>query len=269
LLFVDNMDKERIDRLLVERGLVETREKARALVMAGLVFCSGKRVEKPGMMIERTKEIVLKERMPYVSRGGLKLEEALDSFQIRVKGMVAADLGASTGGFTDCLLQRGARKVYAVDVDTTQLDWKLRRDVRVVMIEKNARYLKREDFGDRLDLVTVDLSFISILKVLPALKSFVSSADILVLLKPQFEAGKGKVGKKGIISDPQLHEQILKSVVEEVMELGFGIWGLMKPSLRGQRGNQEFFLHLRYGESHLSRNEIQSLIKEIVGNEKH
>lgn len=263
------MKKERADRLVVSRGLAETREKAQALIMAGLVYAGGRLVEKPGQLIADDGSLAVEKTFPYVSRGGLKLEEALDAWKISVAGKVAADLGSSTGGFTDCLLQRGASRVYAVDVSTDQLDWRLRHDPRVVLIEKNARFLSREDFADKVDLVTIDLSFISVLKVLPAVRGFLSDGAVLCLLKPQFEAGKGEAGKKGVIRDPRLHEAVLGRVLEEAQESGFGVAGLLKCSTQGQRGNREFFALLIPGGSPLLGDEIKALIREVVHEPKN
>ncbi len=263
------MQKERADKLVVSRGLAESRQKAQALIMAGLVFAEGKRIEKPGQRIGTGQEISLQEKIPYVSRGGLKLEEALDSFKISVQDKIAADLGASTGGFTDCLLQKGARRVYAVDVDIKQLDWRLREDPRVACIEKNARYLKRDDFADPLDMVTMDLSFISVLKVMPAIKEFIGSGRLLSLIKPQFEVGKGQVGKKGVVRDKTLHQDVLKRIIEEAKAIGFFPEGLIKSSYRGQRGNREFFILWTLGKESLNSQEIQRLIKEAVFDEKN
>jgi len=226
-------------------------------------------VDKPGQKIDVLQNIHIKEKMPYVSRGGLKLVEALAAFEVQVQGKIAADLGASTGGFTDCLLQQGARYVYAVDVDTSQLDWQLRQDPRVRLIKKNARYLKKNDFEHKLDVVTVDLSFISILKVLPAVKDFLGWASFLALLKPQFEVGKGKVGKGGVVRDPILHQQVLTKIIEEAAQLGFNLEGLVKPSVKGQKGNQEFFVHWTLAKQFGSRQRVASLIKEVVWNEKN
>jgi len=262
------MKKERADKIIAERGLAESRQKAQALIMAGLVFSEGQKIEKPGQMISIDQEISLKEKMPYVSRGGLKLEEALEAFKIPIKGKVAADLGASTGGFIDCLLQKGARKVYAVDVDIRQIDWRLREDPRVICIQKNARYLKKDDFGDALDIVTTDLSFISVLKVLPAVKEFLAGGKLLSLIKPQFEVGKGQVGKKGVVRNPALHEDVLDRIIEETRKTGFALRGLIKSSHPGQKGNREFFIFWSLEEETLSKGEAQRLIKEAVWNEK-
>lgn len=262
------MNKERADIIIVEKGLAESRQKAQALIMAGLVFAEGKKIEKPGQRISKDREIFLKEKMPYVSRGGLKLEEALDSLNISVKHKAAVDLGASTGGFTDCLLQRGARKVYAVDVDIRQLDWRLREDSRVICIERNARYLRREDFDETLDIVTTDLSFISILKVLPAIKEFLGEGKLLSLLKPQFEVGRAQVGKKGVVRDPHLHEAVLKKITREADKIGFRVKALTKSFTPGAKGNREFFIFWSLKGKSLTPGEQQRLIKEAVWNEK-
>jgi 23S rRNA (cytidine1920-2'-O)/16S rRNA (cytidine1409-2'-O)-methyltransferase len=263
------LKKERADKVLLSRHYAETQQKAQALIMAGLVYSGGRRIEKPGQMIHLEEKISLRAEIPYVSRGGLKLEEALEAFSIDVRGAVAADLGSSTGGFTDCLLQRGARLVYAVDVSASQLDWRLRNDPRVIPIEKNARYLKSEDFAEKPDVVTLDLSFISVLKVLPAIKEFLGDGILLSLLKPQFEVGKGQVGKKGIVRDASQHEAVLNQVLEEVGWLGFGVRGLIKCSIRGQRGNREFFAYLTLAEDHWPRERVRESIKEVAHETKH
>ncbi len=261
--------KERADKVLMDRGLVDSRRRAQALIMAGLVFADGEMIKKPGQKVSDSEEIVVKEKMPFVSRGGLKLEEALDAFGISVDGKIAADLGSSTGGFTDCLLQRGVRKVYAVDVDTRQLDWRIRGDSRVKLIEKNARYLSGDDFSDTLDIVTMDLSFISILKVLPAVKKFIGKGTLVALIKPQFEVGKGKVGRKGVVCDPRLHEEVLIRMIDESGKIGFHFRGLFKTSIRGQKGNQEFFIQWSLVEKALSFGRLTAFLKEAVSNEKN
>ncbi len=238
--------------------------------MAGLVFASAKRIEKPGQAVNPDEEIEVRKPLPYVGRGGLKLEEALEVFGIDVAGFAAADLGASTGGFTDCLLQRGARRVYAVDVDTRQLDQKLRGDPRVILIEKNARFLGPADFPENLDLVVMDLSFISVLKVLPAVKTFAGRASIAALLKPQFEAGRAEVGRgKGVVRDPGVHAAVLRRLVGEAAELGFGLRGLTRCSTTGQKGNREFFALWSLEAPSLPLDRIERLIQEVVRNEKN
>ena len=259
--------RKRTDRLLVERGLAPSREKAQALVMAGLVSCGGRPVLKPGELVDEEADLHVETPLPYVGRGGLKLEEALDRFGIEVTGAVALDIGSSTGGFTDCLLQRGAKKVTAVDVDTKQLDWGLSRDPRVVLVEKNARHLVPEDIGEAPDVVTLDLSFISLLKVLPALREIPGDWVLLTLIKPQFEAGRKQVGKKGVVRDPGVHEDVLARVVEGARGLGFGLEGLFMCSTRGQKGNREFFARWTKGQPDLNRALIPSWIKEAVSHE--
>jgi 23S rRNA (cytidine1920-2'-O)/16S rRNA (cytidine1409-2'-O)-methyltransferase len=261
--------KERADKVVVDRGLAESRHKAQALIMAGRVFSDGERIDKPGQKVNSDQEIMIKEQMPYVSRGGLKLSGALDRLGISVSGKFAADLGSSTGGFTDCLLQKGARKVYAVDVDTRQLDWRLREDSRVILIEKNARYLDKDDFADPLDIITVDLSFISVLKVLPAITGFIGTGILVALIKPQFEAGKGQVGKKGVVRDLRLHEKVLVKMIEEAEEVGFHAVGLARSPIRGQKGNREFFLQWSAQRPALAPDCMKTLIKEAVWNEQN
>ena len=260
--------KDRADKMLVARGLAPTREKAQALIMAGLVFSGEARVEKPGAGLSTEAPLTVRRPLPFVSRAGLKLAEALDRFGVDPSGVVAADIGASTGGFTDCLLQRGARRVYAVDVDTRQLDRKLRDDPRVVCIEKNARYLVREDFPETPGLLTVDVAFISVLKVLAALASFLERGTLLVLVKPQFEAGRGRVGRKGVVRDPAVHAEVLDRVIRSAAELGFETGGIVRSSTRGQRGNVEFFVRLSPGRSGTAGDRIAMWIEEAVQHEK-
>jgi len=259
--------KERADKLLVTRGLAPSQEKAKALIMAGLVLSGGQAIPKPGSLLDGAADLSLKEERPFVSRGGLKLAEALDRFSVDVRGKTAVDIGSSTGGFTDCLLQRGARKVFAVDVDTTQLDWSLRGDPRVTLVEKNARFLEPGDFADPPDIMTVDVSFISLLKILVALKKVSGDWALLALIKPQFEAARREVGKKGIVRDPAVHEAVLGRVVRGAREIGFVLQNLIRCSTRGQKGNVEFFgLWVRTGpDAGLDSDEI--LIKEAVRNE--
>jgi len=259
--------RQRADILLVDRGLAVSRQKAQALIMAGLVYSGEERVEKPGQVLRVDRALTVRATLPFVSRGGLKLDEALEAFGVSVKGRVAADLGASTGGFTDCLLQRGARKVIAVDVDTKQLDCHLREDPRVVLVEKNARFLGLGDLPERPEVITADLSFISVLKVLPALKPILDDGPLLVLLKPQFEAGRGQVGKKGVIRDPAVHAAVLTRVVETAGVLGFNVRGLIRCTTRGQKGNQEFFVHWSQSGSSWGQDRILKLIREATGHE--
>lgn len=274
------MNKERADKILVERKLAASCQKAQALIMAGLVFSGQQRIDKPGQLVSLDQEIFIQKPFPYVSRGGLKLEGALDALQIYVAGKIAADIGTSTGGFTDCLLQRGAAKVYAVDVDTRQIDIRLREDPRVVLIEKNARFLVRADFADPLDIVTMDVSFISILKIFPILKDILSHgrdsgqgagrdpALLLSLIKPQFEVDKGQVGKKGIVRDAALHEEVLHKITSEAAALGFKLRGLMKCAVPGQKGNREFFGLWVLKGLPAAGQDVLKWIQEVVRDEK-
>ncbi len=240
--------KERLDRLLVERGLAETREKAQALIMAGQVLVNEQKIEKPGARVGPDSPLRLLGEAPrYVGRGGLKLEAALGAFGIDPAGKTCLDVGASTGGFTDCLLQRGAARVYALDVGAGQLDWRLRNDPRVLLVEKfNARYLSPADLPEAVDFVSVDVSFISATLILPRLPGVMKRPGIcVVLVKPQFEAGRGQVGKGGIVRDPQLHAAAIARVREAAVAAGF-VAGRDVPSpILGAEGNQEFLLELK------------------------
>ena len=240
--------KKRLDVLLVERGLAETRTKAQAVIMSGLVYVAGQKADKPGMSFEENAEIEVRgATCPYVSRGGLKLEKALRDFGVDPTGYVCSDSGASTGGFTDCLLQQGAKKVFAIDVGYGQLDWKIRSDPRVVVMERtNVRYVTREQLGEPLDLSVVDVGFISLRIVLPVIKTFLKeqSGQVLCLIKPQFEAGKDKVGKKGVVRDPAVHKEVLDDFVALTKEIGFKILGLTFSPVKGPEGNIEFLAHL-------------------------
>jgi 23S rRNA (cytidine1920-2'-O)/16S rRNA (cytidine1409-2'-O)-methyltransferase len=242
--------KQRIDLLLVERGLAESRTRAQALVMAGAVVVGERRVDKPGALVDPTAPIRLKEGaapQKYVSRGALKLEKALDTLPIEPRGKCCADLGASTGGFTDLLLQRGAAKVYAVDVGYGQLHPKIRGDARVVVREReNARALTAETLGERVDLVTGDLSFISLRLVLPAVKAILKPrGEAVLLVKPQFEVGKGEVGKGGVVRDEAKRRAALESVAEAARALGFEVLGHAESPIEGPAGNREWLLALR------------------------
>jgi 23S rRNA (cytidine1920-2'-O)/16S rRNA (cytidine1409-2'-O)-methyltransferase len=237
-------DKQRIDQLLVDRGLAESRQKAQALILAGAVMVNGQKAQKPGHTVDASSVLELMEKLQYVSRGGLKLEKALDHFEINVEGKICLDIGSSTGGFTDCLLQRGAQKVHALDVGTGQLDWKLRNDPRVVVREQfNARYLKFEDIGEFCDLAVCDVSFISVTLILPTLPSVLrSGAEMVILVKPQFEVGRYDVGKGGIVRDPELHAAACRKVAASAESLGFKTEVIESPIL-GAEGNREFLLH--------------------------
>ena len=239
--------KKRLDVLLVEQMYTDTRSKAQAIIMAGQVYVNGQKADKPGTAYEENVQIEVRGvTCPYVSRGGLKLEKALRDFGVKPEGFVCSDSGASTGGFTDCLLQQGAKKVFAIDVGYGQLDWKIRSDERVVVMERtNIRYVTPEDLGEPLDLSVIDVSFISLKIVLPAIKALLKpTGQVLCLIKPQFEAGKEKVGKKGVVREPEIHKEVLDSFVETVKELGFTILGLTFSPVKGPEGNIEFLGHL-------------------------
>ena len=239
--------KKRLDVLLTERGHADNRTKAQAIIMSGLVYVNGQKADKPGVSYEETVDIEVRTgACPYVSRGGLKLEKALRDFGVDPTGFVCSDSGASTGGFTDCLLQQGAKKVFAIDVGYGQLDWKIRSDPRVVVMERtNVRYVTPEQLGEPLDLSVVDVSFISLKIVLPVIKTFLKqTGQVLCLIKPQFEAGKEKVGKKGVVRDPQTHKEVLDNFVALAKELEFNILGLTFSPVKGPEGNIEFLGHL-------------------------
>lgn len=239
--------KERLDVLLVDRGLAGTREKARALVLAGNVRVEGQRADKPGHTFPAACLIELLKGLPYVSRAGKKLEAALDEFHIQVRDRTCLDVGASTGGFTDCLLQRGARRVYAVDVGAGQLDWKLRNDPRVAVREGiNARYLSLEHISELVELAVCDVSFISVTLILsPMLALLRPEGEMVILVKPQFEVGRGKVGKGGIVRDPALHAEVCERVREVVLGMGLTA-SLMESPVLGAEGNKEFLLYARH-----------------------
>jgi 23S rRNA (cytidine1920-2'-O)/16S rRNA (cytidine1409-2'-O)-methyltransferase len=241
------MQRPRLDQLLVDRGLVESREKARALILAGQVLVNGQKVDKAGRVVASDARVELLSQPRYVSRGGVKLEAALQHFNIQVAGKICADIGSSTGGFTDCLLQHGAERVYAVDVGTSQLDWKLRNDPRVVVREQvNARYLSREHIPEPIGLAVCDVSFISVTMILPSLaKLLASDAEMVILVKPQFELERRQVGKGGIIRDPALHREACRRVDDAVGSLGFNTSLIPSPIL-GAEGNQEFLLYARH-----------------------
>ena len=241
--------KERLDVLLVRRGLAESREKAKAVIMAGCVYVNDQKEDKAGAMFDETKISNLEVRgntLPYVSRGGLKLAKAMKQFDISLEGKVCMDIGASTGGFTDCMLQNGAVKVYSVDVGHGQLAWKLRNDERVVCMEKtNFRYMVRDDIQDDLDFASVDVSFISLTKILgPAYNLLKTDAQMVCLIKPQFEAGKEKVGKKGVVRDPAVHVEVIEMVMDYAVSIGFEILNLDYSPIRGPERNIEYLLHI-------------------------
>jgi 23S rRNA (cytidine1920-2'-O)/16S rRNA (cytidine1409-2'-O)-methyltransferase len=240
--------KIRLDKLLVERDICPTRERARALIMSGAVIVGENRVDKAGALVAGDATITIRGGdNPYVSRGGLKLKGALKTFDITVRGLVALDVGVSTGGFTDCLLQEGAKKVFAIDVGYGQLAWKLRQDTRVILFERtNIRYFSGEGIDDTIDIVTIDVSFISLRLVIPAVLNLIGErAYILALVKPQFEAGKDEVGKKGVIRDPAIHKRVVEEIAGFVSDLGCKVMGTCESPIMGPAGNKEFFLYAR------------------------
>ena len=266
------MKKERLDLLLVEQGHFSSRERAKATIMAGKVLVNEMKIEKAGTMVPADGTIrILGEIHPFVSRGGLKLQKGLVEFNILLDGLVMADIGASTGGFSDCALQAGARKVYAIDVGYGQLDWKIRQDPRVVVWERtNIRNVTKESFGDPIDFVGIDVSFISLSLVLPVVKEFLDSAGkVICLIKPQFEAGKERVGKNGVVRDPKVHQAVLTEVLRKIAEIGFSIQGLSFSPIRGPEGNIEFLAYLDLsGISSVSLEDqvIQNLVEKAHGN---
>lgn len=242
--------KKRLDVLLVEKQLASSREKAKAIIMSGIVYVDGQKEDKAGSSFPE--EAVLEVRgntLPYVSRGGLKLEKAMDHFDISLGGSVCMDVGSSTGGFTDCMLQNGAVKVYAIDVGHGQLDWKLRNDRRVVCMEKtNIRYVVPEDLQEAPQFSSIDVSFISLTKVLePVYRLLADTGEVVCLIKPQFEAGREKVGKKGVVRDPKVHEEVIQKVIDFALSHEYGVFHLEFSPIKGPEGNIEYLLHLKKG----------------------
>ena len=259
------MSKQRIDVLLVEKGFFESREKAKASIMAGIVYVDNQKVDKAGEEVKEDAVIEVRgNACPYVSRGGLKLEKAVNNFGLILQDKICMDMGASTGGFTDCMLQSGAKKVYAVDVGYGQLDWKLRTDDRVVCMERtNVRYLTENEVPDKLDFVSIDVSFISLTKVLPVAYNLTSeNGEVVCLIKPQFEAGREQVGKKGVVRDSKVHQEVIEKVVNFSRELGFKIKNLSFSPIKGPEGNIEFLLYL----SKIEENEIN--VEAVVDSSK-
>jgi len=240
--------KHRLDVLLVQRGLASSRERAAALILSGVVLVNGRRASKAGAPTEADAEVALiQPDHPYVGRGGVKLAHALDAFGIPVQGREALDIGASTGGFTDVLLQRGAARVVALDVGHGQLDWRLRNDSRVIVVERaNARALEPSHLPGAVDIVTIDVSFISLVHILPRVPPLLrESADVVALVKPQFEAGRGEVGKKGVVRDPAVHQRVVEQITQAAREVGLHRDHMTESPITGDTGNREFFLHLR------------------------
>ena len=241
-------NKKRLDVLLTDLGYVETRSKAQAIIMSGLVYVDGQKADKPGISYEETVQIEVRgAACPYVSRGGLKLEKALRDFGVKPTDYVCSDSGASTGGFTDCLLQQGAKKVFAIDVGYGQLDWKIRSDPRVVVMERtNIRYVTPEDVADKINFSSIDVSFISLTKVLGPVKELLSDdGQIVCLIKPQFEAGREKVGKHGVVRDSAVHLEVIEKVIDFAISIGFEVLNLEFSPVKGPEGNIEYLLHLQ------------------------
>ena len=240
--------KERLDVLLVKKGLASSREKAKAIIMSGNVFVNNQREDKAGQTFDENAPIEIHgNTLKYVSRGGLKLEKAMANFDVTIDGKVCMDIGASTGGFTDCMLQNGAVKVYSVDVGHGQLDWKLRNDERVVCMEgTNARYLTNEDIADEIDFASVDVSFISLTKILPVIHEILSEhGEMVCLIKPQFEAGKDKVGKNGVVRDKKVHREVVEFILDFTMNHGFLVLGLDYSPIKGPKGNIEYLMQIK------------------------
>ncbi len=257
------MKKQRLDQLVYELGYTESRERAKTTIMSGLVFVNGQRADKPGMAVDPAATIELHgEALPFVSRGGYKLDKALKVFPVDPAGKVCIDCGASTGGFTDVLLQHGAAKVYAVDVGYGQLAWKLRTDERVVNLERtNLRYVDETLIPEPLDLAVMDVSFISVRLVLPAVKALLKpGADYICLIKPQFEAGREEVGKKGVVRDAKVHEQVVRGILAFAREIGFSVMGLDYSPIKGPEGNIEYICHLKNGVFEAPEPDVEAVV---------
>ena len=263
------MEKKRLDTFLVDNGLAGSRERAKTLIMSGVVFVDGERIDKAGTTISEKSVVEVRGNdLKYVSRGGLKLEKAMQTFPIGLKDKICMDIGASTGGFTDCMLQNGAVKVYAVDVGYGQLAWKLRCDERVVNLERtNIRYITKEQVADLIDFASVDVSFISLKLVLPVIKDFLSeNGEMVCLIKPQFEAGRENVGKKGVVRDPKVHIDVVKMIVDFALGVGFDVKGLTFSPIKGPEGNIEYLIYFKKGSGML---EIAENSAESIVNESH
>ena len=258
--------KERLDVLLIERGFFDSREKAKAVIMAGEVFVNGQREDKAGSKFDKEADIEVKGKaLRYVSRGGLKLEKAVEVYKLDLADKVCIDIGSSTGGFTDCMLQNGAAKVYAIDVGTNQLAWKLREDRRVVSMEKtNIRYVTEDDLPEKADFASVDVSFISLTKVLKAAVNLLNTdAEMVCLIKPQFEAGREKVGKKGVVRDFSVHKEVIKLVINFALSLNFLIKGLTFSPVKGPEGNIEYLLYIQKKNEIMNETMIDKILSEV------
>ena len=261
--------KERLDVLLVGRGLAQSREKAKAIIMSGNVFVEGQREDKAGSTFDESVQIEVKgQKLPYVSRGGLKLEKAMANFDVQLQDKVCTDVGSSTGGFTDCMLQNGARKVFAIDVGHGQLAWKLRQDERVVCMEKtNIRYVTPEDLGEKIDFSSIDVSFISLTKVLLPIRNYLKDdGQIVALIKPQFEAGREKVGKKGVVREKSTHYEVIELVVSYALSIGFKVLALDFSPIKGPEGNIEYLVHLQKSEEVGVLSDLKLDWKQVVEN---
>jgi 23S rRNA (cytidine1920-2'-O)/16S rRNA (cytidine1409-2'-O)-methyltransferase len=261
--------KERLDVMLVKRGLADSREKAKAVIMSGIVYVDGQKEDKAGTTFPDTVQIEVRGKtLRYVSRGGLKLEKAMDHFGVELEGKVCMDCGASTGGFTDCMLQNGAVKVYSVDVGHGQLAWKLRNDERVVCMEKtNMRYVTADDIQELAQFVSIDVSFISLKKILPAVRRIlVDQGEVVALIKPQFEAGREKVGKKGVVRDKKVHEEVIQMIADFAVEESFELLHLDYSPIKGPEGNIEYLLHMRKLEDGTFQKEYDFDIHSVVEN---
>ncbi|HIT89646.1 MAG TPA: TlyA family RNA methyltransferase [Candidatus Merdenecus merdavium] len=259
--------KERLDVLLVDRQLAGSREKAKAIIMSGSVFVDGEREDKAGSMFDVKSNIEVRGKtLPYVSRGGLKLEKAMKEFPLSLKDKICMDVGSSTGGFTDCMLQNGAVKVYAIDVGHGQLDWKLRQDERVVCMERtNIRYVVKEDIQDEIFFTSIDVSFISLTKVLQPVKQLLAvDGEVVCLIKPQFEAGREKVGKKGVVREKSTHIEVIHQVVDYAFSIGFSICGLSFSPIKGPEGNIEYLLYIKNQKEQKETKDMSEQIQSIV-----
>ena len=263
----EKVEKERLDVLLVQLGLANSRELAKAYIMAGNVYVDGQKEDKAGTKVAVNANIEVKgSQMKYVSRGGYKLEKAINEFGVQLEGKICLDIGASTGGFTDCMLQNGASKVYAIDVGYGQFAWKLRNDERVVCLEKtNVRYVTHEQVPDEGDFASIDVSFISLTKVLPAVLGVLgANGQLVCLIKPQFEAGREKVGKKGVVRDINVHREVIEMIVNDVRAQNLGILALDFSPIKGPEGNIEYLIYLDKSQTGMTEEEVQARLEEVV-----
>ena len=258
-------EKERLDILIAQRGLAESRERAKAYIMAGVVYVNGQKEDKAGLKVDVTASIEVREKMRYVSRGGFKLEKAMAQFPIELEGKTCMDVGASTGGFTDCMLQNGAVKVYSIDVGYGQLAWKLREDERVVCMEKtNMRYVTHEQIPEEIDFSSIDVSFISLTKILlPVYNLIKEGGEVVALIKPQFEAGREQVEKHGVVRDPKVHKQVIHLVWDYAKQIGFSVCGLDFSPIKGPEGNIEYLIYLKKEAAEFSL-DVDTLIETVV-----